>query len=211
MSLRKGCCPNRCPTLRQTRPNHAELSQLVSVQAIENTRPDFFRRVFKTAAFSQLGHSSVRHCTIRHTRRTRFPLLFLAGVVCLVVAHGLRIVGHPQLWACVQLFLREPQAISFASGLGNHLVRRILGPVFLPTIAGLDVMVACLASLGAPSTSVLERRVVWVRAEFAGHTRYCGSHRKDSVFSPLPYSRHARSRRATINGLVPTWFQNKAP
>jgi hypothetical protein len=52
-------------------------------------------------------------------------------------------VGHPQLWACVQLFLREPQAISFASGLGNHPVRRILGPVFLPTIAGLGLMFAC--------------------------------------------------------------------
>ena len=48
-----------------------------------------------------------------------FQLLFLAGAVCLVVAHGLRpeVVGHPPLWACVQLFSREPQAISFASGL----------------------------------------------------------------------------------------------
>jgi hypothetical protein len=45
-------------------------------------------------------------------------------------------LGHSLLSVRFQLFLRERQAISFVSGLAINRVRRILGLVFLPTIAG---------------------------------------------------------------------------
>ncbi len=69
-----------------------------------------------------------------------FQLLFLAGVVCLVVAYGLRCWHGIGPFAALGVF---PIIFAGAAGYficfwpGNHPVRRILGLVFLPTIAGL--------------------------------------------------------------------------
>jgi len=47
VNLAKTCCPNRCPISHRPRPYHAKLPQPVSVQAIENIQPDFFRDAAK--------------------------------------------------------------------------------------------------------------------------------------------------------------------
>jgi membrane protease YdiL (CAAX protease family) len=104
-----------------------------------------------------------------------FQLLFLAGVVCLVVAHGLR-------WRPVELsllsgqltesFVRQVQIfgpffvfpIIFAGAAGyficfwpgTHPVRRILALVFLPTLASLGLWFSLFVYLNEPFSSVLE-------------------------------------------------------
>lgn len=88
-----------------------------------------------------------------------FQLLFLAGIVCLVIAHGSR--WWPGLAPFVTLGLFS---IIFAGAVGyfvcfwpgNHPARRILGLVFLPTMAGLALMFGRFAYLSGPSSSVLE-------------------------------------------------------
>ena len=88
-----------------------------------------------------------------------FQLLFLAGVVCLVVAHGLRWWPGIGPFAAVGVF---PIIFAGAAGYficfwpGNHPVRRILGLVFLPIVAGLGLMFGGFAYLSGPSSSVLE-------------------------------------------------------
>jgi hypothetical protein len=66
----------------------------------------------KSSADDHVVATRCRISAIRHTRRTRFPLLFLAGVVCLVVAHGLTwwailSSGHVSNYFCgsLRLFL----------------------------------------------------------------------------------------------------------
>src|ERR1700758_1420673 len=49
---RQNWLPKSLPISHEPRPYHAELSQPVPVQPIENIQPDFFRYVFKTARFS---------------------------------------------------------------------------------------------------------------------------------------------------------------
>jgi membrane protease YdiL (CAAX protease family) len=118
-----------------------------------------------------------------------FQLLFLAGIVCLVVAHGLRwwpvevrLGSHqvtywfePQLQALGALFL-YPIIFAGAAGYfvcfwpGGHPVRRILGLV-LPAMAGLGLGFGRLIFLSGPSPSVLEssgsmltHRIHWAQA-----------------------------------------------
>src|SRR3984893_9108932 len=105
-----------------------------------------------------------------------FQLLFLAGVVCLVVAHGLRwrpveislLSGQP-----TDSFVRQGQIfgpffvfpIIFAGAAGyficfwpgGHPVRRILALVFLPTLASLGLWISLFVYLHEPFSSVLER------------------------------------------------------
>jgi len=104
-----------------------------------------------------------------------FQLLFLAGVVCLVVAHGLR--WWPGIGPFVVLGV-WPIVFAGASGYficfwpGNHPVRRILGLVVLPTIAGLGLMFGAFAFLNGPSSSsvlessssVLVHRIYWAQS-----------------------------------------------
>jgi membrane protease YdiL (CAAX protease family) len=104
-----------------------------------------------------------------------FQLLFLAGVVCLVVAHGLR-------WRPVEIsllsgqttdsFVRQVQIfgpffvfpIIFAGAAGYficfwpgaHPVRRILALIFLPTLASLGLWFSLFVYLNEPFSSVLE-------------------------------------------------------
>jgi len=104
-----------------------------------------------------------------------FQLLFLAGVVCLVVAHGLR-------WQPIEIsllpdqptdsFVRQVQIlrpffvfpIIFAEAAGYficfwpgaHPVRRILALVFLPTLASLGLLFSLFVHLNEPFSSVLE-------------------------------------------------------
>jgi membrane protease YdiL (CAAX protease family) len=106
-----------------------------------------------------------------------FQLLFLAGVVCLVVAHGLRWWPGIGPFAALGVW---PIIFAGAAGYficfwpGNHPVRRILGLVFLPTIAGLGIMFAGFAYLNGPSSSsvlesmgsVLVRRIHWAHLMF---------------------------------------------
>ena len=103
-----------------------------------------------------------------------FQLLFLAGIVCLVVAHGLRwwpvgvllgsqqlndSFGHHLLFGALFLY---PIIFAGTAGYfvcfwpGGHPVRRILGLVFLPTLAGLGLVFVRLVYLSGPSSSVLE-------------------------------------------------------
>lgn len=104
-----------------------------------------------------------------------FQLFFLAGIACLVIAHGAKWwpveVGYPTgqptgwfgqlLWMLGPLFV---YLIIFAGTAGyfvcfwpgSHPVRRILGLVFLPTILGLGLMFSRFAYFGGPSSSVLE-------------------------------------------------------
>lgn len=88
-----------------------------------------------------------------------FQLLFLAGVVCLVVAHGLRWWPGIGPFAALGVW---PIMFAGAAGYyicfwpGNHPVRRILGLVFLPIMAGLGLMFGRFAYLSGPSSSVLE-------------------------------------------------------
>lgn len=89
-----------------------------------------------------------------------FQLLFLAGVACLVVAHGLRWWHGIGPFAALGVF---PIIFAGAAGYficfwpGNHPIRRILGLVFLPTIVGLGIMFGGFAYLNGPSSSsVLE-------------------------------------------------------
>src|SRR5260370_20757677 len=85
-----------------------------------------------------------------------FQLLFLAGVVCLVVAHGLRWWHGIGPFAALGVW---PIIFAGAAGYficflpGNHTVRPILGVVFLPTIAGLGIMFGGFADLTWPSPS----------------------------------------------------------
>jgi membrane protease YdiL (CAAX protease family) len=104
-----------------------------------------------------------------------FQLLFLAGVVCLVVAHGLRWWPGIGPFAAFGVF---PIIFAGAAGYficfwpGNHPVRRILGLVFLPTIAGLGLMFGGFAYLNGPSSSsvlesmgsVLVHRIHWAQS-----------------------------------------------
>jgi membrane protease YdiL (CAAX protease family) len=102
-------------------------------------------------------------------------LLFLAGVVCLVVAHGLRwlpveispLPGQPtdsfaRLMQIVRPFFVFPIIFAGAAGYficfwpGAHPVRRILALVFLPTLASLGLLFSLLAHLNEPFSSVLE-------------------------------------------------------
>jgi hypothetical protein len=103
-----------------------------------------------------------------------FQLLFLAGVACLVVAHGL---WWPGIGPFVALGV-WPIIFAGASGYficfwpGKHPVRRILGLVFLPTIAGLGLMFGAFAFLHWPSSSsvlestgsVLVHRIHWAQS-----------------------------------------------
>jgi len=104
-----------------------------------------------------------------------FQLLFLAGISCLVVAHGLRwwpvevCLGPDQFTDSFGRQLRifgalfvYPIIFAGTTGYfvcfwpGGHPVRRILGLVFLPTMAGLGLMFSRLVYLSGPSSSVLE-------------------------------------------------------
>jgi len=104
-----------------------------------------------------------------------FQLLFLAGIVCLVVAHGLRwwpVEVRPApdritdwFGRLLQIFgalLVYPIIFAATAGYfvcfwpGSHPVRRVLGLVFLPTMAGLGLMFTRFAYLSGPSSSVLE-------------------------------------------------------
>jgi membrane protease YdiL (CAAX protease family) len=104
-----------------------------------------------------------------------FQLLFLAGVVCLVVAHGLRWWHGIGPFAALAVW---PIIFAGAAGYficfwpGHHPVRRILGLVFLPTIAGLGLMFGAFAFLNGPSSSsvlestssVLVHRIHWAQS-----------------------------------------------
>jgi hypothetical protein len=102
-------------------------------------------------------------------------LLFLAGVVCLVVAHGLRwlpveispLPGQPtdsfaRLMQTVRPFFVFPIIFAGAAGYficfwpGAHPVRRILALVFLPTLASLGLLFSLFVHLNEPFSSVLE-------------------------------------------------------
>jgi hypothetical protein len=104
-----------------------------------------------------------------------FQLLFLAGIVCLVVAHGLRwrpveislLPGQP-----TDSFVRQVQILGpffvfpiiFAGAAGyficfwpgEHPVRRILALVFLPTLASLGLLFSLFVHFNEPFSSVLE-------------------------------------------------------
>lgn len=88
-----------------------------------------------------------------------FQLLFLAGIVCLIVAHGSR--WWPDLGALNALGV-FPIIFAGASGYfvcfwpGNHPVRRVLGLIFVPTMAGLGLTFVFLAYFLMPARSVLE-------------------------------------------------------
>ena len=88
-----------------------------------------------------------------------FQLLFVAGIVCLVIAHGSQ--WWPELgWVNVVGIL--PIVFAGAAGYfvcflpGDHTVRRILGLIFLPTVAGLGILFVCLDRLVGPTRSVLD-------------------------------------------------------
>jgi hypothetical protein len=104
-----------------------------------------------------------------------FQLLFLAGVVCLVVAHGLRwhpaesslLPGQPtdSFVRQVQIlrpFFAFPIIFAGAAGYficfwpGAHSFRRILALVFLPTLASLGLLFSLFVHLNDPFSSVLE-------------------------------------------------------
>lgn len=112
-----------------------------------------------------------------------FQLLFLAGVVCLVVAHGLR-------WQPAQLPSAGPFASSFElwlqygawifvyfiifSGMagyfvcfwpGKHPIRRVISLVCVPALLGCALMFARILYLSAARTSVLDStRFRWAEA-----------------------------------------------
>jgi membrane protease YdiL (CAAX protease family) len=116
-------------------------------------------------------------------------LLFLGGIVCLVIAHGAKWwpaevrLATDQLtgWfgRLLQMFGPLFVYLIIFAGIagyfvcfwpGSHPVRRILALVFLPTIAGLGLMLSCVAYLGGSSSSVLEstgslvvHRIRWVQ------------------------------------------------
>src|SRR5258708_9839886 len=82
-----------------------------------------------------------------------FQLLFLAGVVCLVVAHGLGWWPGIGPFAALGVW---PIIFSGAAGYficflpGNHPFRRIFGLVFLPTLSVLLLAVLCCSRRSAP-------------------------------------------------------------
>jgi membrane protease YdiL (CAAX protease family) len=101
-----------------------------------------------------------------------FQLLFLAGVVCLVVAHGSRWwnVGPFAALGVFSIIFAGAAGYFVCFWPGSHPVRRILGLVFLPTMAGLGLMFTYLAYLSGPSSSVLEsagsvvtHRIQWLQ------------------------------------------------
>jgi len=104
-----------------------------------------------------------------------FQLLFLAGVVCLVVAHGLgwlpvEVSSLPpqptdsfaRLMQIVRPVFVFPIIFAGAAGYficfwpGTHPVRRILALVFLPTLASFGLLFSLFAHLDEPFSSVLE-------------------------------------------------------
>jgi membrane protease YdiL (CAAX protease family) len=119
-----------------------------------------------------------------------FQLFFLAGIACLVIAHGAKwrlvgvgvAAGQPTGWFGQLLQMLGPlfvYLIIFGGTAGyfvcfwpgSHPVRRIVGWVFLPTLAGVGLMLTCLAYRTLPSSSVLEstgavvaQRIHWVQA-----------------------------------------------
>jgi hypothetical protein len=104
-----------------------------------------------------------------------FQLLFLAGVVCLVVAHGLRWwhgIGPFAALGVVPIIFAGAAGYFICFWPGSHPVRRILGLVLLPTIAGLGIMFGGFAYLNGPSSSsvlestssVLVHRIHWAQS-----------------------------------------------
>ena len=102
-----------------------------------------------------------------------FQLLFLAGIVCLVVAHGSKWWPDAGPFNAVGVL---PIISAGAAGYfvcfwpGNHPVCRILGLIFLPTMAGLGLTFGFLAYFSGPSRSVLEttgsviaHRIYWAQ------------------------------------------------
>ena len=102
-----------------------------------------------------------------------FQLLFLAGIVCLVVAHGSKWWPDAGPFNAVGVL---PIIFAGAAGYfvcfwpGHHPVRRILGLIFLPTMAGLGLTFGFLAYFSRPSRSVLEstgsviaHRIYWAQ------------------------------------------------
>ena len=92
-----------------------------------------------------------------------FQLLFLAGVVCLVVAHGLRWwhgIGPFAALGVLPIIFAGAAGYFICFWPGNHPVRRILGLVLLPTITGLGLMFGAFAYLNGPTKAGLlsERR-----------------------------------------------------
>ena len=89
-----------------------------------------------------------------------FQLLFLAGVVCLVVAHGLRWwpgIGPFAAPGVLSIIFAGAAGYFICFWPGNHPVRRILGLIFLPIIAGLGLLLFGYTNLNWPhSLSVLE-------------------------------------------------------
>jgi membrane protease YdiL (CAAX protease family) len=115
-------------------------------------------------------------------------LLLLGGIVCLVIAHGakwwpaeVRIVPDQlsgwfgrllQMFGPVLLVYLTIFAASAGYFVcfwpGSHPVRRILGLVFLPTVAGLGLMFTRFAYLSGPSSSVLENTGSMILNRFHG-------------------------------------------
>ena len=104
-----------------------------------------------------------------------FQLLFLAGVVCLVVVYGLRWwpgIGPFAAFGVWPIIFAGAAGYFICFWPGNHPVRRILGLVFLPTIAGLGLMFGAFAFLNGPSSSsvlessssVLVHRIYWAQS-----------------------------------------------
>jgi len=104
-----------------------------------------------------------------------FQLFFLAGIVCLVIAHGAKwwlvkagsVTGQSANWFGQLLQVSGPlfvYLIIFAGVAGyfvcfwpgRHPVRRILLWVLFPTLAGVGLMLGRLVYLSGPSSSVLE-------------------------------------------------------
>ena len=88
-----------------------------------------------------------------------FQLLFLAGIVCLVIAHGSR--WWPEL-RTLNILGVLPIIFSGAAGYfvcfwpGNHPVRRILGLIFVPTVVGAGILFICLDRFTGPARSTLD-------------------------------------------------------
>ena len=88
-----------------------------------------------------------------------FQFLFLAGIVCLVVAHGSR--WWPEL-GTLNILGVLPIVFSGAAGYfvcfwpGSHPVRRILGLIFVPTVLGIGILFILLDRLSGPARSVLD-------------------------------------------------------
>lgn len=102
-------------------------------------------------------------------------LIFLAGIVCLFIAPHLRWwpsgIGSPperitdsfaQIVESLGVFFLLPIKFAAVAGYyicfwpGNYPLRRILGLIFAPAIAGLCLLFSRLLYLTAPSSSVLE-------------------------------------------------------